>query len=362
MTAARKRVLFLVPSLIGGGAQRVFSILLRHLDRSRFEPHIAMVQATGAYLEDIPADVVIHDLNISRVRYAAPAIVRLIRTLKPQAVLATLGHVNLTLMAIKPLLPKSAKLLIREAAVATAFLDLEVKHPAIWRWFYRHLYRRADKIVCLSDSMVEDMVQNFGLPRAKLARIYNPVDTEHVREFAEQQENPYSGSGPHLVSVGRLCRQKGYDILLNAMPEVLKQMPDATLSIVGEGPLELELKEQARNLLLNHIVRFTGFQQNPWAYVKHADLFVLPSRYEGMPNVVLEAFALGTPVVATDCPGAVRELQQFNLQMILVPPENPEALARAIVSASRLGHTQQSENRLKQFNVEQITEEYSRLF
>jgi glycosyltransferase involved in cell wall biosynthesis len=362
MAQERKRVLFLVPSLIGGGAQRVFSILLRHLDRSRFEPHLAMVQATGTYLEDIPADVVIHDLNISRVRYAAPAIVRVIRKVQPQTVLATLGHVNLTLMAIKPLLPKSTKLLIREAAVATAFLDLEVKHPAIWRWLYRHLYRRADKIVCLSDSMVEDMVQNFGLPRTKLARIYNPMDTEHIREFAEQQHNPYSGSGPHLVSVGRLCRQKGYDILLNAMPEVLKQMPGTTLSIVGEGPLESELKEQARKLLLKQSVRFTGFQQNPWAYVKHADLFVLSSRYEGMPNVILEAFALGTPIVAADCPGAVRELQQFNDQMILVPSENPEALARAIISASRLGRRQPSENRLTQFNVEQITEEYSKLF
>src|SRR5947208_2858277 len=237
MTVERKRVLFLVPSLIGGGAQRVFSILLRHLDRSRFEPHLAMVQATGTYLKDIPGDVVIHDLHISRVRYAAPSIVRAIWKIRPHTVLSTLGHVNLTLMAVKPLLPRGTKLLIREAAVASAFLALEMKHPGIWRWFYRRLYKRANKIICLSDFMVQDMITHFHLPRAKLARIYNPVDGEWIRQLAAQEDNPYSGPGPHLIAAGRLCSAKGYDILLQAMPAVLKRFPGARLSILGEGPL-----------------------------------------------------------------------------------------------------------------------------
>ena len=366
MKAERKRVLFLVPSLIGGGAQRVFSILLRHLDRSRFEPHIAMVQATGVYLQDIPQDVVVHDLNISRVRYAAPGIIRTIWKIRPHTVLSTLGHVNLTLMAVKPLLPRGTRLLIREAAVASAFLDLEMKHPGIWRWFYRHLYRRADRIICLSDSMVDDMMKNFNLPRAKLVRIYNPVDIERIRQSAEREANPYSGPGPHLVAVGRLCRQKGYDILLDAMPAVLKRISSAQLSILGEGPLEGELRHQAHNLNLIDSVHFLGFQQNPWTYLKHADLFVLPSRYEGLPNVLLETLALGTPVVAADCPGAMREIRDHEQQMVLVPPENPDALADAIISActacANASYSQPSEQRLRKFSVQQIVEEYSALF
>src|SRR5437764_14236699 len=121
MKAERKRVLFLVPSLIGGGAQRVFSILLRHLDRSRFEPHIVMVQATGVYLQDIPQDVVVHDLNISRVRYAAPGIVRTIWKIKPHTVLSTLGHVNLSLIDVKLLPARGNTQLIRYAAGASVF-------------------------------------------------------------------------------------------------------------------------------------------------------------------------------------------------------------------------------------------------
>jgi len=275
MNQQRKRVLFLVPSMIAGGAQRVFSILLRHLDRGRFEPHLAMIQATGEYLQDVPQDVVIHDLNVSRVRYAAPAIVRVIWKVKPQVVLSTLGHVNLSLMAVKPLLPRGTRLLIREGSLASAFLSQGVKHPTVWQWFYRYLYRRADKVICISDAMVEDMAENFDLPRTKLVRIYNPVDIQWIRKLSEERSNPYSGTGPHLVTVGRLCREKGYDILLGAMPRVLETFPGARLTIVGEGELEHELKQQVERLGLNGSVCFTGFQQNPWPYVRYADLFIL---------------------------------------------------------------------------------------
>ena len=96
--------------------------------------------------------------------------------------------------------------------------------------------------------MVSDLVENFGIPREKLVRIYNPVDTEKVREIAETGSNPFNGTGPHLVAAGRICRQKGFDLLIDAMPAVLQRFPDAQLLILGEGPLEAELKEQARNL------------------------------------------------------------------------------------------------------------------
>jgi glycosyltransferase involved in cell wall biosynthesis len=362
MAAVRKRVLFIVPSLIAGGAQRVFSTLLRHLDRSRFEPHLAMVQARGEYLQDVAKDVVIHDLNVSRVRYAAPAIVRVIWKVKPQAVLATLGHVNLSLMAVKPILPRGTRLLIREASLASAFLSQGVRHPAVWKWFYRYLYRRADKIVCLSDAMVEDMAASFDLPRTKLVRIYNPVDIQWIRKLSEEQSNPYSGKGPHLVTVGRLCREKGYDILLAAMPRVLERFPGVRLTIVGEGELERDLKQQVDRLGLNGSVCFTGFQQNPWRYVRYADLFILSSRVEGMPNALLESLALGTPVIAADCTGAIREIQNSGEELVLVPPENQVALAAAIISACVAPRRHQSAQDLAQFSVPRIVEAYSNLF
>ncbi|HLJ28089.1 MAG TPA: glycosyltransferase [Candidatus Angelobacter sp.] len=355
-----------MPSLTGGGAERVFSILLRYLDREVFEPHLGLLETEGVYLEDIPQDVVLHGLNISRARYALPSIVRLIWKVRPHSVLSTLGHLNLVLGMAKPFLPRSARLIVREAAVASRSLEDEVKHPRLWTWLYKRLYKRADKVLCLTDSMVDDMVDHFAIPREKLVRIYNPVEIERVRELGGLEENPYSGPGPHLVAIGRLTRQKGFDILIDAMPSILKRVPGARLTVLGQGHLQRQLMEQTQRLGLTEAVRFLGFQKNPWAYLRYADLFVLPSRYEGTPNVLLEALALGKSVVAADCPGAMREIQDCDQRLILVPPENVSALAEAVAGACRpastsTGPMNPSPSCLKMFDVKQVVGEYSRL-
>jgi glycosyltransferase involved in cell wall biosynthesis len=367
MTVARKRVLFLVPSLIAGGAQRVFSVLLRHLDRDRFEPHLALVQATGPYMADLPSDVVVHNLNISRVRYSLPSVIKVIRKVRPDTVLCTLGHMNLTSVLAQPFMPKGTRLILREAAIATSFLEEETSRPQLWKWFYRRFYRKADMIVCLSDSMVDDFVNQFGLPRQKLVRIYNPVDLERVRAMADEGGNPFTGPGPQLVAASRLCRQKGFDVLLDAMPAVLARLPQAHLTILGDGPLELSLKEQAAKLALGEAVSFLGFQYNPFPYLKHAGLFLLPSRYEGLPNIVLEALALGTRVIASDCPGGLREIQARHDRLTLVPPEDPYALADAVISLCNHARDtrrtpEPSVEALRDFDLQQVVEEYSKIF
>jgi glycosyltransferase involved in cell wall biosynthesis len=360
MVGERKKVLFLLPSLTGGGAERVFTTLLCHLDRSRFEPHLALLQAQGAYMGDIPKDVPIHDLKVSRVRYATPKIVRLIWKMRPQTILATMGHLNIALISARAFFPFNTKLLVREAVIPSALFREENKNIKLWEWLYRNFYKRADRVVCLSDSMLSDLVENFAIPRENLVRIYNPVDTQKVRELAETGNAPFTGTGPHLVAAGRICRQKGLDILINAMPAVLERLPHAQLVILGEGPLEQELREQARNLGLEEKVIFLGFQANPWLYLKHADVFILPSRYEGLPNVLLEALVLGTRVVVSDCPGGIREIRDSVGSMAVVPPENPGALAEAIITVcSGPAHPIDS---LGRFDLQQVVSEYSNIF
>jgi len=270
---------------------------------------------------------------------------------------------NFIALAAKPFMPTSTKLLIREAAVASSFLEMEVRLPAIWKAFYRYLYRRAERVICLSDAIVRDLQEEFGLPAEKLVRIYNPIDIKRVRELAALGPNPYAGPGPHLVAAGRLCRQKGFDVLLDAMPKVREKMPNAQVAILGEGALGPDLKTQAALLKVEGAVDFLGFRQNPWPYFRHANLLVLPSRYEGLPNVVLEALSVGTPVVATDCPGGSREIQSFDDRVTLVPPDDPGALESAILLAcerTRMPLTV-TDPALRGFDLETIVEEYSRL-
>jgi glycosyltransferase involved in cell wall biosynthesis len=362
----RRRVLFLIPSLRGGGAERVFSTLLRHLDRSCFELHLAVLQGQGSFSEEIPPDVVVHDLNVSRVRYALPAIVRLVWQTRPDMLLSTLGHLNLALIVAKPLMPHGTKILIRETTITATFLQEGTRHPRLWRWVYRRFYKRADKVVCLSDSMMDDLAVNFSVPREKLVRIYNPIDMERIWAMAKSGANTAHGPGPHLVNVGRLSVEKGLDVLLDAMPTILKHLPDAQLTVLGEGPLLTDLLEQAKRLGLSNRVHFLGFQKNPWSYISHSDLFILPSRFEGLPNAVLEALALGTRVVASDCPGAMRELQDHDARIILAPPGDPTALAELIISAckspaQKFKYREPPKSILTKFDLHQIMSEYSKL-
>jgi glycosyltransferase involved in cell wall biosynthesis len=369
MISERKKILFLVPAFAGGmgGPERVIATLLRHVDHSRFECHLALVGEGSAFLEGIPREVTVHPLGVSRMRYCLPSIIQLARRIRPQTILSTVIYLNAMLMLGKPFLAGRPKILLREAVLPSAFLAHESRHPRITKWLYRTLYPRADRIICLFDAMIDDMTRHLGIPRDKLIRIYNPVDVEMVRHLAANAATPYSGRGPHLVTVGRLQYQKAHDVLLQAFPKVLKSFPEAQLAVLGEGPLENELKKQAASLGLDHAVSFLGFQQNPWAYVKHADLFVLASRFEGLPNALLEVLGLGVPVVVTDCPGGVREIHKAAPQILLVQPEDADALADGIIASlsnrgSHRSSLEQATDYLGDFDLQKVVVEYSRLF
>ena len=356
------RVLLVVPSLAGGGAERVIVTLLERLDRSRFEPHLALMRAHGPYLKEIPADVPVHDLAAWRVRTAIPALVRLTRRLRPQATLSTLAELNLAMCLARPFMPRRCRLLLSEQVSPSARLLAATQHPGAWRWLYRHLYPRADAIVCVSDEVLNDLAEQFGIPRRKLARIYNPVDVGRLSALAAGP-NPYIGDGPHLVAAGRLHRQKGFDLLLDAMPLVRARVPTAELTILGEGALEAELKSQRDRLGLTESVHFLGFQENPYPFMKHCNLFVLPSRYEGGASLVaMEALALGRPVVAADCPGGVRELLAKCPLARFVPIENTPALAAAIIEALECGGGPSAapdvESCLDPFRAERVVRQY----
>lgn len=364
----RRRILFVLASLGGGGAERVMVTLLRHLDRSRFEPHLALVRAEGPNLNDVPQDVCIHDLKAGRARYCLPAVVRLAWRLRPDAMLSTLGYLNLVLIIGRPLLPPGMKLLVREGTIVSALLAQDVQYPQIWRWLYRCFYKRADTIICQSDYMLNDFVQHFGVPRERLERLYNPVDIERISQLASALESPYSAVGPHLVTAGRLSKEKGYDLLLDAMALVRRTLPHGDLTILGAGPLESQLKAQRDRLGLTEAVHFVGYKSNPYPYLKHADLFVLCSRREGLPNALLEALALGTPVVATDCPGGMGEIHKLSGEGMVICKAHPASLAAAIVStcacASENGRRKPGGPKwLSQvFEAREVVRSYERLF
>jgi glycosyltransferase involved in cell wall biosynthesis len=301
------RILLLLPTLQGGGAERVMLNLLRNFDRSRFEPMLAVVDGRLADLAgELPQGVRFEDLQCTRVGRAGPRIVRLIWRWRPQVVLSTVSHLNLMLALLKPLLPRSTRLVAREAVNLSTYLREEVISLP-WRLGFRWFYRRFDRVICLSRSMRDDLCTHFSLVERKTVVIPNPVDGARLRELGGPAVADRDDPARRLVAIGRLAHQKGFDLLIDA----LARCRDLAwqLDVLGKGPAGLELQQQIERLGLQDRVRLRGFVANPYTWLRQADALVLSSRYEGMPNVVLEALACGTPVVSTPVPGAVEILR-----------------------------------------------------
>ena len=325
----RTKLLFLIPTLTGGGAERVVVTLLQHLDRARFELTLAVVDTRNAAFRDqVPADVEFIDLGCRRVRQALPKLVRLLWRRRPEVVMSTLGHLNLALAIVRPLLPGGTRYVARETIVVSQGIG-EYRRPQLWAWTYRRFYGRFDRVICQSRDMRDDLVDHHGFDPSRAVVIHNPVD--HARIAAALAAAVQSAAPPgslQVVAAGRLVGQKGFDLLLDAL--ALARRRDLHLTILGDGPLRAELGARAAARGIAERVYFAGFQRNPYPTLAAADLFVLSSRYEGFPNVVLEALACGTPVVATPALGGVRELLDGIAGCIVADEISAPALADAL--------------------------------
>lgn len=323
------RVLFVAGSLRVGGSERVLIHLLQRLNRNAFEPHLAVLAREGGLLDRVPSDVSLHALQAQRARWASLPLVRLCWKLRPHAVLSFSAQLNAAAILAKPLLPRCTRVLVREGANITLPRVAGRLRGAACRILYRH----ADVVICQSQDMARRIACCFHVPEYKLIHIYNPVDVYGLRQAAAGP-SPYTGPGPHLIAVSRLVPVKGIDLLIEAMAEVVRQRPGADLVLMGSGPMEEELRSRAARLGLKEAVRFLGWRANPFPFVRHADLLVVPSRSEALPNAALEALALGTPVVATDCPGGIREIATHAQHLSLAAMECG-ALARTILEVLR---------------------------
>ena len=331
----KPKVLFVLPNLEPGGAERLVTMLLQHLPREKLELHIALVARYGLLLDRIPDDVEVHHLRAGRVRRVAYPLLRLAWRLRPDVVLSTLGYMNLALIPLWPFLPSGTRLYVREANTLSAEVQT-FSRAALWTAAYRLLYPRADGIVCPARAMAADLVENFGIPPRAIRYIPNPVDVELIEE-QRRGDSPFRGPGPHVIGVGRLVPQKGFDLMIEAFALLSGKIDTAQLWVMGEGPERVALEQRADELGVAERVHLVGHVPNPYLWMHHAAVFVLSSQFEGLPNVVLEAIACGTRVVAFDSPGGTREILENVADEIIVPHGDIEGLADGMAALIALG-------------------------
>jgi glycosyltransferase involved in cell wall biosynthesis len=296
-------VTFVLPSFAGGGAERVILNLANQLDSSRFETNIVALDETGPLRDRVSAHVPVIGLGHSRLRYGIGPLLRVLRQNSPNIVVSTIGYINVAILTSRRLLRRGTHIVIREANTPSMSLA-STNHPALLRFLYRHFYPRADAILCPSTRISSELCYDFGITAGRLELLHNPIDIDGVRTAARSPLR-IPGLGARFVAAGRMTEQKAFDRLIDAM-ELLGA--DTHLTLLGDGKLLPELKQQVRRLNLADRVHFQGFVAEPWRHFAGADALVMPSRWEGMPNAALEALACGVPVIATPEAGGMPEL------------------------------------------------------
>lgn len=316
-------VIFILPDLETGGAERIVTTIANHLSRDCFEPKILLLRKQGGYLNFLKQDVEIIDINTERIRHSLKPILREIYRRRPDIVFSGFGEVNAYLSLFIKLFPQT-KFIARETNVVTQHVTRkEIK-------FFYKFYNNYQKIIAQSDDMMKDLIDNFNIKKKKIVKINNPVDFDFIDEKLKNSLKPesFKYNYKHVVAIGNLSARKGFDNLLKVFSRLKNE--NIMLHILGDGKDKEVLLQMKEFLGLKNVI-FHGRQENPYQFLKYADLFILSSRYEGFPNVLLEAGACGTYSLANNCPGGINEIIQHNVNGEIANIENYDDFAQKII-------------------------------
>jgi glycosyltransferase involved in cell wall biosynthesis len=325
-----------VKNLLGGGAERVAVNLLQGLPQDLFTQELVMVDAWGPFLEQVPPHVKQTNLALGdNVTGAISHLVRYLRERKPDILISHLAHANVAAVIAATCARTDTKVILVEHNDNTLLDQARTRSKAsnLMQRFKSLSYNRADTIIGVSQGVSEYVSRTFKVPMSKVETIYNPVVSRSLLERSQEPlTHPWFAPGepPVLVGSGRLREQKDFPTLLKAFARVRAQL-HCRLLILGEGEGRPALEAEVAALGLQDDVALPGFVENPYAYMRNAALFVLSSRWEGLPTVLVEAMACGCPVVATDCPSGPAEILEDGALGQLVEMADPDELAQAIV-------------------------------
>ncbi len=327
------RIGLYLPSLEGGGIERLYLGLARQWIERGHLVELALNERRGELLGDVPHGVRIVDLGVRRQAASVPALIRYLRGSRPNVVMAGHDHNNIMLCAAGFARTGKTRIVASQHNTLSANDTRGSKFGPV-PLLYRALFGQADAIVAVSSGVADDLAVSCHLPRERIDVIHNGIvpDDLAARMAAPVDPALYPTGVPTIVAMGRMVEQKDFATLLTAFAQIRQSRP-ARLVILGDGPLRPALEAQAQDLGITDDIAMPGFVDTPFAHLARASLFVLSSRHEGFGNVVAEALACGTPVVSTDCKHGPAEILEGGRYGTLVPVADPAAMASAIGDA-----------------------------
>jgi len=308
-TPRPRRVALVIGQLTRGGAEGQLAQLVRHLDRSRYEP---VVYCLSSQTQPVGGEI---EAGGTMVRAVTGSVLKRVRLLAEYLATDRIDVVHSWLYLANAF--AVAACLVRRQPLVTSARNCKIQG----RVANALAFRVSRRIVVNSQDVAAYIARHYGAPRGRIRVIYNGLDVERFHPPAAP-----AGGGP-IVTVGRLVEQKNHEMFLHAAAALSRDVPEAAFLIIGDGPLRGALEEQARRLGIADRVTFAGERHDVDEVMRQASLFWLTSRWEGMPNVVLEAMASGLPVIATDV-GGTRELLQDGADGFIVPAGDTDAFVR----------------------------------
>ena len=361
MINPQKRLAIFVSNMHGGGAQLSVLKLAQGIAKCDYAVDLVLARAEGPFLAEALEPVRVVNLKASRVLASLPALVLYLRNERPQAMLSAMGYVNIVALWARRLSGVPTRLMVSERST----LSISARNSASQRGrlmpqLSKRFYPWADAIVANSNGGADDLARVTGISRQRIRVIYNPVVTPELRGKAQSPlEHPWFAPGqpPVVLAAGRLSAVKDFSSLIQAFARVRQDRP-VRLLILGEGQERPALEALVRQLDLEGDVCLPGFVQNPYPYMTQASLFVLSSRWEGLPNVLIEALYCGAPLVATDCPSGPREILAEGQYGQLVPVGDVAALAQAIETTLGCETPRPPDESWQPFELDTVVDQY----
>jgi len=365
----KKKIIFVIISLVGGGAEKVLIDIMNSLDPSRYEMDLVVFEKKGVYLSVLPAYVRVYDLH-KKSRYDFPCLIiqlaSLLKQIKPDVVVSFISYTNLVVVLAHLLSRGRTRIVIGEHGhLSTQLRRTRLKY--LKRFLYGVFYNFSDTCIVPTDGIREDLIRSFHIKADKIKNIYNPVDLARIRQLKNESLGVHRvAPEKYILAVGRLTWEKGYTYLLKAYSLISPEIEEQLL-FLGEGEERKALAALTKDLGLEKKVIFAGFQNNPYKFMKNASLFVLSSVTESFALVIVEAMASGVVVVATDCPSGPAEIISDGVNGILVPPADEKKLAEAMLRllkdpALRNRLIENGRKRAEFFGIPNILPSYEVLF
>lgn len=332
----KKKILFFLQDGVGG-AERISVLLGKSLPKEQYDVTFCLVERGS---ETSIRDFIPTGYRIIAVPNIGPLkmmwqLFNVIRKEHPHVVFSSVMYLNTKILPFHEVFP-SIRFVVRCENYLYTFNKKQ--HRRI-----RLTYRKADAIIAQTQEMADELIEQMNIGKDKVFVMQNPVDTKLIDRLVKEGGNPYPNNGKkHFVASGRFAYQKGFDMLLKAFIKVHQQRQDVDLYIIGDynyddGKIHSELTKLSKEDGVEGLVHCVGYQKNPYPYIKFADSFVLSSRWEGLPNVLIEALYLGTPVAAFKCIPVVERIVENGVSGYLASKEKVEELATAMLNALLLG-------------------------